>query len=288
MLDQLVESRSKVNDSKMRGGLFVMSSFLVIMILFGATIWSIFAKDINISGDGLQLSALVAPIPLAANEPEPEPAPKQEKKTEQPKNEKQMIAKRQTNTLRLDESPTKLPNKVSVTKNTSKARPNAPFEFTKGAETEAQGTPLQRGTGDPNGSGGTGLSTTSNNTKPVEPEVIEKPTPKPPPPLPPATPKPTPKPNPVPISGGVVNGKAIDLPKPNYSAAARAIGANGEVSVQVTIDEKGNVIAANAVSGHALLRSSAVSAALNAKFRPTLLSDQPVKVKGVIIYKFAM
>ncbi|CAN5602099.1 hypothetical protein BH24ACI2_BH24ACI2_15340 [soil metagenome] len=287
MLDQLVESRNKVNDGKMRGGLFVMSSFLVIMILFGATIWSIFAKDINISGDGLQLSALVTPIPLAASEPEPEPAPKQERKTEQPKNEKQMIAKRQTNTLRLDESPTKLPTKVSVTKNTSKARPNALFEFTKGAETEAQGAPqLARGMGNPN-SGGVGIPT-SNNTKHVEPEVIEKPTPKPPPPLPPATPKPTPKPPPAPISGGVVNGKAIDLPKPNYPAAAKAIRADGEVSVQVTIDEYGNVIAANTVSGHALLRSSAVSAALNAKFRPTLLSDQPVKVKGVIIYKFAM
>lgn len=285
MLDQLVESRSKVNDSKMRGGLFVMSSFLVIMILFGATIWSIFAKEISIGSDGLQLSALVTPIPLAASEPEP--APKQERKTEQPKNEKQMIAKRRTNTLRLDESPTKLPTKVSVTKNTSKARPNAPFEFTKGAETEAQGAPqLARGTGNPN-SGGVGIPT-SNNTKHVEPEVIEKPTPKPPPPLPPATPKPTPKPPPAPISGGVVNGKAIDLPKPNYPAAAKAIRADGEVSVQVTIDEYGNVIAANAVSGHALLRSSAVSAALNAKFRPTLLSDQPVKVKGVIIYKFAM
>jgi len=36
-----------------------------------------------------------------------------------------------------------------------------------------------------------------------------------------------------------------------------------------------------------LLRSAAAAAARNAKFRPTLLSNQPVKVKGVIIYNFA-
>lgn len=284
MLDQLVESRSKVNDSKMRGGLFVMSSLAIIMILFGATIWSIFAKDLSIGNDNLQISTLVAPIPLAANEPEPEPAPKQEKKSEQPKVQKDTIAKRQTNTLRLDESPTEPPKNISVTKNAQKARPNAPFEISKGAETDVQGSPLERGEGKPGGTGGDGISPTGNNTKPVEPEVIEKPIPKPPiPPKP--TPKATPK-LPTIISGGVVNGKAINLPVPPYPAAARAVGAKGAVNVQVTIDENGNVISATAVSGPAILRSAAVTAARNAKFRPTTLSDQPVKVSGVIIYNF--
>lgn len=88
------------------------------------------------------------------------------------------------------------------------------------------------------------------------------------------------------ISGGVLNGKAVDLPKPVYPAAARAVRASGTVNVQVTIDESGNVISANAVSGHPLLRASAVSAARNAKFSPTLLSGKPVKVMGVIVYKF--
>ncbi len=268
----------------MRGGLFAMSSLAIIMILFGAVIWSIFAKDLSIGNDNLQISTLVAPIPLVAKEPEPEPAPKQSQKTEQPENATPTIAKRQTNTLRLDESP-KLPNKVSVTKSTQKARPNTAFEISPGEESETRDVPkLERDSGNTSGTVGNGISDTGNNTKPVEPKEIEKPTPKPPPP--PPLPKVTPKP-PTLISGGVVNGKAIDLPKPPYPAAARAVRASGEVSVQVTIDENGNVISASAVSGHALLRSAAVAAALNAKFRPTLLSNQPVKVKGVIVYKFA-
>lgn len=289
MLDQLVESRGKGNDSKMRDGLFVMSALVIIMILFGAVIWSIFAKDLSIDGDSLQLSALVAPIPVAENKPEPEPAPKQEKKSEQTNIKKDMVIKRQTNTLRVDESPTKPPENVSVTKNKNKARPNSAFVFDKGRETDAQGAPegtINRG-GNPSGTGGEGLAPEGNNSKPEVAEKIEKPTPKPPPVFPKETPKEVVKPKQTIVSGGVVNGKAISLPPPPYPAAARAVGAKGAVSVQVTIDENGNVISATAVSGPALLRSAAAAAARNAKFRPTLLSNQPVKVKGVIIYNFA-
>jgi TonB family protein len=89
-----------------------------------------------------------------------------------------------------------------------------------------------------------------------------------------------------PISGGVLNGKAVSLPPPAYPAIARAAHASGTVTVQVTIDESGNVISARAVSGHPLLKSSAEAAARQAKFSPTKLSGQPVKVTGVIIYNF--
>jgi TonB family protein len=88
------------------------------------------------------------------------------------------------------------------------------------------------------------------------------------------------------ISGGVLNGKAVALPKPAYPSAARAIKASGAVSVQVLIGEDGNVISASAVSGHPLLRAAAVEAAKGAKFSPTRLDGQPVKVLGIIIYNF--
>lgn len=88
------------------------------------------------------------------------------------------------------------------------------------------------------------------------------------------------------ISGGVLNGKALSLPKPAYPAAARAVNASGAVNVQVTIDEQGNVVSATAVSGHPLLRRAAEQAALEAKFNPTLLSGQPVSVTGVLVYNF--
>lgn len=88
------------------------------------------------------------------------------------------------------------------------------------------------------------------------------------------------------ISGGVVNGKAISLPKPAYPSAARAVNARGTVNVAVIIDRNGRVMSANATSGHPLLRQAAESAARRARFRPTLLSGQPVEVSGVIVYNF--
>jgi TonB family protein len=88
------------------------------------------------------------------------------------------------------------------------------------------------------------------------------------------------------ISGGVVNGKAIILPKPEFSPAAVAVGASGAVTVEVIIDEAGNVISAKSASGHPLLRASCEEAAKKAQFSPTILSGQPVKVKGVLVYNF--
>lgn len=90
------------------------------------------------------------------------------------------------------------------------------------------------------------------------------------------------------ISGGVVNGKATNLVKPVYPAAAKAVRASGAVNVQVTIDEEGNVISASAVSGHPLLRAAAVVAARESKFSPTMLSGQVVKVTGVVVYNFVL
>lgn len=89
-----------------------------------------------------------------------------------------------------------------------------------------------------------------------------------------------------PISAGVLNGKAISLPKPEYPAEARAAGVDGVVVIQVTVDEQGNVTEARPVSGPAQLQQVAVNAALQAKFSPTLLLGEPVKVTGVIVYNF--
>ncbi len=91
-----------------------------------------------------------------------------------------------------------------------------------------------------------------------------------------------------PISGGVMNGKAISLPEPAYSAIAKTAGATGTVTVQVLIDESGKVISAHAVSGNPLLQTSAVEDARQARFFPTVLNGQPVKVIGVLVYKFVI
>src|ERR1043165_2785191 len=101
-------------------------------------------------------------------------------------------------------------------------------------------------------------------------------------------PSPAPKPILKPVSGGVLNGTALNLPPPTYPEAAKRMRTQGVVSVDVILDETGKVVAANASSGPPILRDAAIQAALKAKFSPTKLSGQPVKVSGVINYKFAL
>lgn len=102
--------------------------------------------------------------------------------------------------------------------------------------------------------------------------------------------EPPPAPQPIlkPVSGGVLNGTAISLPLPAYPEAARRLRLAGLVSVEVVVDETGKVISAVATSGPVALRGVAVQAALKARFSPTTLSGQPVKVSGLINYKFAL
>ena len=88
------------------------------------------------------------------------------------------------------------------------------------------------------------------------------------------------------ISGGVLNGRAISLPKPSYPPAARAVRASGAVQVQVLIDEDGQIFSAEAFGGHPLLQGASVIAACSSKFSPTLLEGTPVKVSGIIVYNF--
>jgi TonB family protein len=89
-----------------------------------------------------------------------------------------------------------------------------------------------------------------------------------------------------PISGGILNGKAISMPVPAYPMVARNVKVSGAVMVQVLVDEGGDVISAYAVSGHPLLQAAAVDAARKAKFSPTLLQGEPVKINGVLTYNF--
>jgi TonB family protein len=100
---------------------------------------------------------------------------------------------------------------------------------------------------------------------------------------PPSRPKPLTKP----VSGGVLNGSALEMPLPDYPEIARRARATGTVSIEIVIDETGKVISARAVSGPPLLKEGAVKAALRARFTPTKLSGQPVKVTGTLNYRFS-
>lgn len=90
------------------------------------------------------------------------------------------------------------------------------------------------------------------------------------------------------ISGGVLNSKATSLPQPTYPAVAKTAHASGTVIVRVLVDENGDVINAQVVSGHPLLQAAAMAAARQAKFAPTKVSGKPVKVIGFLNYTFKL
>lgn len=121
---------------------------------------------------------------------------------------------------------------------------------------------------------------TPKSTPSVTPTVKTTPTPvQSPSSTPPKTPPET-------VSAGVLNGRAVLLFQPVYPPAAKANNIGGSVNVQVLINESGKVVSANAVSGHDLLKQTAEKAALSSKFSPTKLNGQPVKVTGIIVYRF--
>ena len=88
------------------------------------------------------------------------------------------------------------------------------------------------------------------------------------------------------LNGGVLNGKATNLPAPEYPLIARQARASGSVQVEVLVDEGGNVVSARSVSGHPLLQAAAVTAARQATFTPTRVNGEPVTVRGILTYNF--
>jgi len=261
MLDQLVESKSNSRENKRRSEFLAVVLILVVSILLGSWTYSLFAKDFGMGGDELALDTLVAPVPVTEEEP-PKPEEKQPEKEVAADTRKELIAS--------IDMLTKEPPPLSTAKMT-KATIREGYNVRLGDTDSNASVKAESGRGEVVKEGGpTGLGQTTEKPPPSDDE--------PPPPPKKVIPKT--------ISGGVLNGKATSLPKPAYPAAAKAIRAGGSVSVQVTIDESGRVVSASAVSGNPLLRAAAVQAAQGARFSPTLLSGQAVKVTGVITYNF--
>lgn len=258
MFDNLVESSSHKDDITRKGSFIGVTALIYGVLMLAFFVAGIYWYDAHLGDMELELTTLVAPVPVP-----------QQQKEEQPKQEAKPVKVEQNVDVRkeliADVTRTELvPKEVST-----KASDVPPVR---------RGVTTVLGTSDSNAQvampSGPGAGTVVTGTSKVD--IGDEP--------PPPEPKPTPRA--APISGGVLNGKAINLPKPAYPPIARAAHAAGTVVVQVLIDENGSVVSAQAVSGHPLLINAAVSAARQARFSPTKLSGQPVKVTGVIQYNF--
>jgi protein TonB len=263
MFDNLVESSSHKDDLARKGSFIGATVLIYAVVLTALGIGSIFWYDAQLENQNLELVTLVAPVPIEEKQKEaPKEAPKQAA------SEERQVS---TVTALVTERP-------EVANNQIKTETKGPPPDVSGARVSdrnyiAPGGPTLPNAGPGNGSGGGGGTTVDVGEPPPAAPKVEP------------TPKPAPK---APISGGVLNGRAISLPKPQYPAVAKAARQTGTVTVQVTIDENGSVISARAVGGPPLLQASAVQAAYGARFSPTKLSGQPVKVTGVITYNFQL
>ena len=256
MFENLVESGSHSKDVARKGSFILVTFAIYAVLLLAAFVAGIWYATANIDQQTLELTALIAPVPVP-----------QQQKVEAAKPEKMEISKNVDvrKELIADVSRTDLvPKEISA-----KASDVPPVR---------KGVVTMMGSGNSNAvapmAPGAGTGQIISNA-PAKVDIKDEP--------PPPPPKPTPH---APISGGVLNGKAVHLVQPAYPPIARSAHASGQVVVQVLIDENGNVVAAHATSGHPLLQAAAVGAARSSKFTPTKLSGQPVKVNGVIIYNF--
>ena len=84
-----------------------------------------------------------------------------------------------------------------------------------------------------------------------------------------------------------LNAKALSLPKPDYPPEAKARRISGTVVMRVKIDEKGQVIdARDMCQGSPYLSPGALASVWKARFAPTIINDKPVKVDGIVAYRY--
>jgi protein TonB len=257
MFDNLVESGSHSADLKRKGSFLAGFAITYLVLIAVGMVAGIWWATANIDAQTLELTALIAPVPVQAQQQQ-----KQEAKPEKIEVAKNVDVRKE---LIADVSRADLPPKDVGTKASDVPPVRKNVVTMVGSSNSNAIAPVAPGSGAGN-----------IVAAPAKVDVADAPPPPPPKPTPPKAP----------ISGGVLNGKAVRLVQPPYPAIARSAHASGQVRVQIVIDENGNVISAAPVSGHPLLQGAAVAAARSSKFTPTKLSGMPVKVSGVIIYNF--
>ncbi|HEY4424314.1 MAG TPA: energy transducer TonB [Pyrinomonadaceae bacterium] len=263
MFNNLIESSSHTREYKRRGSflLFTTGIYAVLLVLGGVA--SIYAYDARLEEQSLEIVTLLPPVEVVPAPPEAVSRPNQPRETSR---NDSGVTERATAMLSVNH-PEVVPTDISTAPNVNKPLPDHGMYAVTDRDRDAAGPVAGPGIPGP-------------GRVAVPPAQVILPDQPPPPPDPPKPPRV--------ISKGVITGLAISLPKPNYPPMAKQIRLQGQVSVQVLVDETGRVVSAKALSGHPLLLVEAQRAALQARFAPTKLSDQPVKVSGVITYNFVL
>lgn len=264
MFNNLIESSSHAREFKRRGSFVLFTTTTYALLFIVAGVISIYAYDARLEEPAAEV-IMVNPVNLKV--------PKSETVTL--KNAPTMNGNSGGAFVRTDPTvdandPSLVPKTTSSAHNTNPSLPkNVPFAIGPDSNPVGLG-PANSYRGGNGGGGGSGAGTTLRvDVDPPPPAPVEKP-------------------KPAVLSKQVINGEALSLPKPPYPPIAKQMGIQGTVNVQVLVDESGRVISAKAVAGNPALAHAAQQAALNARFSPTMLGEQAVKISGIIIYNFVL
>jgi periplasmic protein TonB len=93
---------------------------------------------------------------------------------------------------------------------------------------------------------------------------------------------------PVRVSGMVVEGLLVRKTVPDYPAIARAAGIQGTVMLQATISRAGTIENLRVINGPIMLQQAAMAAVRTWRYRPYLLSGEPVEVETTINVVFKL
>ena len=264
MFNNLIESSSHKTELRRRGSYFLFTTAIYVVLFTLAGVLSIYAYDARLEEPPIEI-VMLSPLDYQP------PAPAERSSSPPPRgasSDSNVPIRREA--MASVDQPNIVPTSVSAKPNTSLPVPRGiPYRIGD-RDTNPAGIPGSETPGSGGGvPGGRGTLVVDLGIPPELPPVRKA--------VPPRV-----------ISKGPITGEATYLPKPVYPPIAKSMGAKGPVSVQVLIDETGKVVSATAVSGHPTLLHVAQRAALQARFKPTRLGDQPVKVSGVITYNFVL
>jgi TonB family protein len=271
MFNNLVESDSHREELARKSRFFLGTLAFYALLFSVGGVASIYAYDAHLENQNLEIVTLLPPVEPTA----PADTPRNERPRQPDRTQHEEADVRRILVASVDMPNLRPPDVSSIKSDVLPVRVGIPTVLGAVDRDGVNMRPIgPEGTGD-----GNGVRVASTPPR-VEIETT------PPPAMP--TPAPTPVPKNVVVSLGAVNGRMLNKPGLPYPALAITTRTQGIVTVQIVIDEKGKVVAAHAVSGHPLLRAAAEQAAYQARFSPTLLSQQPVKASGTITFNFQL
>lgn len=264
MFNNLIESSSHAREFKRRGSFVLFTTTTYALLFIVAGVMSIYAYDARLEEPASEITML-SPVDLEPTKAEPV------KPVKAPPS-----GDRRGGGAFVRKNPTAGVDEPGLTPPAVSAAPNPNPPLPPGAKVTIDNYNSNPGGFGPgiSGGGGNGGNSIGGGTLHVDVE----------------TPPPAPIQKPIPsvIQKKIINGEALSLPKPPYPPIAKQLHIQGTVNVQVLVDEMGRVISAKAVLGNPALMHAAQQAALNARFSPTRIGDQPVKVSGMITYNFVL